>query len=498
MKLNKKISDIILLFVGAVLIAFSGLNWHNGIAAWIGPVFLLMYSRNTQWKFMWLFFIIISFAGGISMTENNFIHIPVVIIFNGIGFGILTIIPYIVDKLLNKKGNKFHYSLIFPTAIALVEFLASFAMGTWGSIAHTQYEFKPLMQLSSVTGIYIIWFIVAWFASVVNWIIENKSNGQAVLKGLLTFGGVLSMVLLYGFSSFKSVAPSVKTVKVAAVISENNIHEIAVRESEKFKEISSDSTMKIPARIFSDSLLVEKLINRTKKSAKLGAQIIVWNEVALILNQKQKQSLISEIQSVCKKEKVYILLAFLEESIERDKKPFNNICILISPKGELAWEYKKSYLEPHTEAKLVNNGNFDLPVLQTQYGKIGTAICADLDIQNYIKQAGEKAVDILLVPAFDWAGITPLHSQMASVEAIQFGFNLVRANGKGISAVYNYKGKELASLNNLNTNEKILMAELPLQSITTIYSKTGNVFIYLCMAFMAFVLIMHFLKPKKN
>jgi len=86
---------------------------------------------------------------------------------------------------------------------------------------------------------------------------------------------------------------------------------------------------------------------------------------------------------------------------------------------------------------------------------------------------------------------------MAGVQAIQFGISIVRINGKGVSAFYNCKGKEIASFNTFNSDEKIFTAVLPLSSVPTIYSAIGNTFIYICLAFLIFILVKRFQKAKK-
>lgn len=498
MKTKKQIFNLLILLIGSIGITLSGINWHMGLAAWIAPIFLLMYVRRVKWLQMILFFIAISIAGAITQSCNNFMHIPAIHVFNGISFGILSSIPYVIDKLLYKQGKCYYHSLIFPAAIALVEYLASLAIGNWGSMAHTQYGFKAFMQLGSVTGIYGIWFLISWFASTVNWILENKYSRPAFYKASITWGSIFFLVLIYGFIRINSPAQADKKVKVAMVLSEYNIHKTFAAETDAFKELASNKTMEIPVRFFSSPELIEGLVARTNEAVQQGANIVVWNEIALILTQKQKQELVSEVKEICTNNKVYILLSFVEECALKNKKPFNNINILISPSGKTEWEYKKSFLEPNAEATIVNAGDFNLPVLETGYGKIGSVICADLDMQHYLKQAGKKVVDILLVPAFDWAEITPLHSQMASIQAIQFGCNIVRSNGQGLSAVYDFKGKELAALNNLTSEDKTLLAEIPVFSKQTIYSQIGDTFIVLCLLFMIFILVKNFLKPENT
>ena len=496
MKVNKEIIKTLLLFVGGIGITLSGINWNIGITAWLAPVFLLMYTRNAKWFQMVFFFLVIAVSGMISQTSSNLYHLTSVNIINGLSYGITYSISYIIDKLIYKKEDRFYYTLLFPSAIVLVEFAVSSLIGTWGTIPHTQYAVKSLLQLSSITGIFGITFIVAWFPSVVNWIIEKKDEWRVVYNAVLIYGSILCIVLLYGDLRTRFQIQPENTVKVAAVISETDIHRVAESEKNALSELSIDYSATIPFRVFSDSLAIKTLVTRTCDASKQGAKIIVWNEIALILNQDQKEDLVLEIQSICLKDNVYVLLAFLEECADVNKKPFNNKSILVSPEGKIVWEYMKSFVHPTAEAPIINNGNYEIPIVQTEYGKIGNVICYDLDMNGYIKQAGKQSVDILLVPAYDWEEITPLHSQMACLEAIQYGFSLVRSNGKGLTVICDYMGNTIASTNTLTSNTKIVYADVPIRSVKTFYSALGDLIIYLAILFLIFLITKKVLKRK--
>ena len=498
MKINNEIRKVLLLLIGGIGITLSGINWNIGIAAWIAPVFLLLYSRNAKWFQMVFFFLVVAISGTLSQTSSNLHHLASVNITNGLFFGVTYSIAYVLDKLIYRKEDRFYYTLLFPSAIVLVEFSVSSLIGTWGTIPHTQYQLKSILQLSSITGIFGITFIVAWFSSVVNWAFEKKNDWQVVSKSILIYGSILCFVLLYGDLRNRFQIPAGDSVKVAAVISETDIHKIVENEKDALEELSKSYNAKIPSRVFSDSHAIETLLMRTCDASKQGAQIIVWNEIALVLNQDQKKDLVTEVKSICLKDNVYVLLAFLEECLELNKKPFNNKSILISPTGEVEWEYMKSFVHPIAEAPLINSGNCEIPVVQTEYGKIGNVICYDLDMNSYLRQAGKQSVDILLVPAFDWEEITPLHSQMACLEAVQYGFSIVRSNGKGLAAIYDYMGNTIASLNTLTSNTKIVYADVPIQSPKTFYSASGDLIFYLAVLFLIFLITKNILKRRKS
>ena len=99
-------------------------------------------------------------------------------------------------------------------------------------------------------------------------------------------------------------------------------------------------------------------------------------------------------------------------------------------------------------------------------------------------------MDILLVPAFDWEEITPYHSQIAAFTAIQFGVYIVRSNGKGIAASYDYQGNVLARTNTLTSDSTINYSEIPVQSTTTLYSTLGDAFASIVILYLLIILVL--------
>jgi apolipoprotein N-acyltransferase len=288
--------------------------------------------------------------------------------------------------------------------------------------------------------------------------------------------------------------PRSETVRVAAIVSDADIHEIFNRYEEEIIEYSINDQFDIPKKLYSSDAAIALQISKTKEAILNGPTIIVWNEISLILEQSQQDSLLLQLKKLCRESKVYVLAAFLEKNIGTLAKPFNNKSVLISPDGEIAWEYLKSVLNP-IEKLIINRGEAVIPFIDSEYGRIGNVICADLDLPRYMSQIGKKRIELLLVPAYDWEKVTPYHSNMAAFAAIQYGTSLVRANGKGIVAMYDFKGNALSRMNTFTADSKIVYAEIPIQSTTTVYSIIGDVFVFF---WIIFLLIVVGLKIAKN
>jgi len=56
----------------------------------------------------------------------------------------------------------------------------------------------------------------------------------------------------------------------------------------------------------------------------------------------------------------------------------------------------------------------------------------------------------------------------------------VRPTGDGISLMTDYLGRVIASQNYSASNDGILLGSVPTRGVSTIYSRIGDVFAYLC------------------
>ena len=308
--------------------------------------FSIVFYKERKWPGFILFFLGMALSSAISKTAENLSGLFIIYITTGLSHGVINSLPYLIEKLLIKKGEKFYSTLIFPSAIVLVEYLLSLYLGVWGNASIAQFYNFNLIQITSVFGIFGISFLVAWFASILNWIVKNGFETNNIRKGLVVYGVVIVAVLLYGGIRTSFFPPQGETVKVAAIVSETDIHRVFKELEDEIIELSKDYDLEIPDTIFSTTSAIELQIEKTKEALSSGAKIVVWNELSLILNQSQVDSLLQQIGPLCVKYHAYVLIAFLEKNNSTLPKPFNNKSILVRPDGEIAWEYIKSFLNP--------------------------------------------------------------------------------------------------------------------------------------------------------
>jgi apolipoprotein N-acyltransferase len=119
--------------------------------------------------------------------------------------------------------------------------------------------------------------------------------------------------------------------------------------------------------------------------------------------------------------------------------------------------------------------------VDSPYGRLGAAICFDMDFPGLLKQAGRRETDILLVPSNDWREIDPWHSHMARFRAIEQGFNMVRQASNGLSLASDYQRRVLAAMDHFVTDQRSLVAYVPGKGVRTVYSRIGDMFSWMCM-----------------
>ena len=114
------------------------------------------------------------------------------------------------------------------------------------------------------------------------------------------------------------------------------------------------------------------------------------------------------------------------------------------------------------------------------YGKLAALICYDADFPGFVRQAGKADADIMLIPAQDWAEITPVHGRMPTLGAIENGYSLIRNGFHGVSVAVDYHGSMLSQLDNFTTDERVMLADLPTEGVQTVYALIGDTFAWLC------------------
>lgn len=489
---NFRWSRYLWLFLGAICALFAANGrWDLSLMAWLYPLFFLRFTRTSS-PFVgivgvWLASVVALFF---------FFYESEILVFNPIMIGgclvinTILVLPYLVDRLVSPRLSLLSgllATLVFPLSRAAFEFLNTILVSPFGSmfsLAYTQYGNLPLLQILSITGVYGVTFLIAWFASVGNWAWEQQFSWSGVHKGTLLYSGLLVLVLLGGSIRLTFFQPSAQTVRVAGISVSRSLNQ-EVRHNISNFETAQQLSQTDFAQLRSELAIIDgDLLTRSQSEARAGAKIVVWPEAGAVTLEEDEAALIERGQVLAQQEQIYLAMGYV---VLQYNTPYldalYNRTVLIDPQGQVVWTYDKARPVPGMEEFAPGDGI--VPVVDTPYGRIANVICFDADFPDLMRQA--NGVDLMLVPSNDWQGIVPMHTHHTAFRAIENGYSVVRQTSNGLAATYDYQGHVLAASDYFVTDQQTMIAFIPVKGVQTIYEIVGDLFAWLCVAGMLFL-----------
>ena len=149
-----------------------------GVFAWIAPAPFLHYIRRTSgWRSRVAFWLV-SLCAWCAVVLKIMTHpLPAVA---ALGWGgplsVVFVVPYLTWPGLRRRLGENTATLAFGTMMVVGEWSlhAALPFGVWGSAANTQLDQLALLQLSSVTGLHGVSFLIYTVAAV----LERLLNGE--------------------------------------------------------------------------------------------------------------------------------------------------------------------------------------------------------------------------------------------------------------------------------------------------------------------------------
>jgi apolipoprotein N-acyltransferase len=476
-------NPFVLIAISAALLLISNGAHDVPLAAWLSPVFVLRFVRTQRLR-LGLPVAYVLLATAFAFQFRDMIPMPgVVYVLLAALVGFVVLALYLIDRLLAPRLTGVAQTLVFPTACAAAEWLLSRAgVGTWGSVAYSQYGDLPLLQLLSVTGLWGVTFVVSWPAAVCNLFWEDGFGSAKARTAAWLCAGAIAGVFLVGGLSLALSQPSSKTVRVAALTKRPIGPPLAAALVSR-QQRGKASGVDLETIRRSDAVVNDDLLSRAEREMQAGAKIVLWGEGNARMMPADEPAFIARGQALAAKYNAYLGMAVL---VWRPSPvTFENKLVLAQPDGTIAWSSAKARPVPGAEAAMQVRGSGVLPILASPYGRLSSVICYDADFPDLLAQAGAKRTDILLVPSNDWRAIDPWHTQMASFRAIEQGLNLIRPTSEGLSAAFDDQGRRLATTDYFDTSDFAMVSNIPTQGRRTVYTVLGDWFAYLCMAGLA-------------
>ncbi|MGB3510167.1 MAG: nitrilase-related carbon-nitrogen hydrolase [Microcoleaceae cyanobacterium] len=417
-----------LAFIAFTPLLFATLTAKNSWQArTVGFVFgCLVYSSTLRW--MW----------------NIFPWFTIIL------WAILALFPAIFTFTLFLIKRKWGLGIALITAPFIwigIEYFRSecwFLKFAWITPGFSQAKNLAFLQFSSVLGVYGISALVIAVNCCICYLFLSQTQLKKRLLPVVLSIVIVGIIHTWGLAQIPT--QTIGKIPVGAIQTEASI----LRENQQ---------------------LSEQLSGKVK--------LIVWPEYSLFEYVDAGTKLFKKLSQIAIDTQAYLIVGAQEKVPDAPQK-FYNTALLLSPTGEKIGSYHKN-----NPVQFMDDGipGKNFPVFDTEIGKIGIAICYDMDFSNVFLNLVRNGAEILAVPTYDameWSEIQHLqHSAMAPARAIEHRRWVIRATSSGISQIINPYGEIQASLDVGLTGT--ISGKIEKRSALTFYANFGYLLAPICL-----------------
>ena len=410
-------------------------------------------------------------------------------------------------------------TVIAPFLWVSLEFVRAFLLTgfPWLFLGHTQYQYLPVIQISDITGLYGISFLVvlvnagiAELVTLLDFHSRAHCKQQPVSFYLLNVAVpvvLLIMVTIYGVFCLKRHVPVNENGLNVSVV-QGNILQSVKNNPDEIQQIDN----------------LQKYVNLSLLTANEPEKVnlIIWPETMApgILNidpsfTGRNVDMISQlsIQNLAYMSDACLLIGGTALEINNNEQIFYNSAFFYNEKGFILNRYDKIHLVPFGEytplkryfpflARLVpyevslSHGRkkviFDIHNEKIGGYRFGVLICYEDTVPHLVRKFANEGVDFLVNMTNDgWFGKSSELDQHLAImvfRAIENRTTMVRAANTGISAFIDPNGMiydklqndygEYKEIEGVLTNKVMINKE----ATKSWYTKNGDIFAFFCVA----------------
>ena len=200
----------------------------------------------------------------------------------------------------------------------------------WDLLGVSQYRMTPLIQISSVTGVYGVSFLIVWgslslvAAGIV--VIKRPTTRSVWLGEVFVPVLVVALVFNAGLRHLRKLEPTARTIKMALV------------------QPSIPQTLIWDAK--NDMKRFDELVSLSEQALTNQADVLVWPEAAVPRMLRYDRPTFEAITGLARRHHVWVILGSDDaeprpHAAPQDEPNYFNSSFLISPDGELVQRYVK-------------------------------------------------------------------------------------------------------------------------------------------------------------
>ncbi|MFP5228761.1 MAG: apolipoprotein N-acyltransferase [Acidobacteriota bacterium] len=436
---------------------------------WFAPVPVLVYAlRSSAWRAG-----VVAFLGMLLGCLNfwNYLRVlgaPPVAWFAS--FSLIALMMaggVLLTRALARRGAVWSALVALPSWWVSFEYVRNLLWphGSGGSLAYSQLNFLPFLQLASLAGPWGVSFVLMLFPTglaLALWLWASE-RGEA-LRVLGATVGILAAVLIFGAVRLSGHQPGPE-VRVGLVSSDVNpgVADPGAPAQRLFEQYGEQA---------------QGLIAR-------GAQVVVMPENRAVIVDPDTAAADDIFQPIANRTGAVLVIGVNHVSGQ-----IRHNEARIYAAGVPVRTYDKEHLLPPFE------NVFTPGTIRTYFaapGKDagqtwGVAICKDLDFTDPARGYGRADVGLLFAPAWDFQVDAFWHGHIAVMRAVEDGFALVRSAAGGFMTVADDRGRIVAERRSNSAPFATVLATVPAGHDGTLFQLWGDWFGWFAIALLIAVL----------
>ncbi len=352
------------------------------------------------------------------------------------------------------RGRTQLATLALPAGWTTFELLVSRLSphGTFGSLAYSQMDCLPVVQVASLLGISGIAFLLTLVPSAFA-VATLPTAERHRWRIVWTTAAVVALALAYGGSRLLRQEPAHTSVTVGLAAADR-------------------PEQPAPAGTEEGERVVGQYAQASEALAARGAQVVVLPETILRTAAAAVADLQGRFAGLTERG---VAVALGVDRLDAGSEANAEIAFL--PGGGPPAFYAKQHLLLPPESRF--RPGSELTLVDSARGPLGLAICKDLDFPRLGRRYAERGVSMLLVPAWDFTADGWLHSRMAVLRGVEGGFAVARAARGGRLTISDDRGRIVAEAASADALVASVLAEVRVGRSGTPYARLGDWFAWL-------------------
>ena len=347
---------------------------------------------------------------------------------------------------------------VFPAFWAATDTLMATLLvdGNWGSLAYSQGDQLPVMQIASLFGTAGLVFLLMLVPSTLAVAI---AYGRTLRRGWIAYSltpVLLVASLVYGYLRLQRPVTGMVTT---------------------FGVVSIDDPIGLKASQSYAANILGAYGQRIAELAGQGAQVVVLPEKIVMITIHSTGMWERQFGTLARQNHVWLEVGI---GVGDGANP-TNWAWLFSPDGRLQRIYQKHHMAPPERRDHYASGT-SYSVESVGGQTYGLAVCKDMHFAAFGREYGRREAAVMLVPAWDFAYLDGwLEARTTVARGIENGYAIVRAAREGMLTASDAYGRVLAETPSSGMPGSSLLVRVPVAAkVPTLYARIGNLFGWLC------------------